>query len=100
MAAHQITDAVIRAQADKQLGRDIESAVRLGLDSAPRHVELHNGDIYIEDPQTGHYLSDDELDALLAYIEAETGQAFADWCGPEDHRKPSRFSRLKRKRTK
>ena len=40
-----------------------------------------DGDIWIENPQRGHWLNDDEYESLIEFIENETGQAIEVWLG-------------------
>ena len=40
-----------------------------------------DGDVWIEGPMLGHWMSDEELHTLAEWIERETGQSLAVWCG-------------------
>jgi DNA-binding transcriptional regulator YiaG len=40
-----------------------------------------SGDVWIEGPMRGHWLTDEDIHALAEYIEIETGQALDVWAG-------------------
>ena len=56
-------------------------------------IEKHNartaevdqkGDIWIEGPMRGHWMSDEELSELAEWIETDVGQSLSKWAGLTD----------------
>jgi len=68
-------------------------ACKLPNAMADAAMEKHNaktaevdqkGDIWIEGPMRGHWMSDEELSELAEWIETDVGQSLSKWAGLTD----------------
>ena len=61
---------------------DVVLAVTQKTNCAEADVAL-DGEVWIADPMTGHWLQDSDLVELAEWIERETGQPLEQWAGAE-----------------